>query len=52
MLLKKKSKLAKKSPYDCGRSHCGVCHYEKVFYRKGRHNERRKAIRDQLDSVA
>lgn len=51
-LLKKRSRLSDRSPYDCGRSHCGVCHYEKVFYKKGRHNEKRKVIQEELLHVA
>ena len=52
MLLKKKTKLAKRSPYDCGKTRCRLCHYEKVWYRKARETERRKAIQDQIESAA
>ncbi len=48
MLLKKRSKLAHRSPYDCGKTRCQICHFEKVWHRKDRYNEYWKAIQEEL----
>ncbi|KKN81595.1 hypothetical protein LCGC14_0318640 [marine sediment metagenome] len=51
-LLEKRSRLSAHSPYDCGKTRCQICHFGKVFYRKGRHNERWKATQEELLHVA
>lgn len=52
LLLKKRNDLSNRSPYDCGNSRCGTCHFEKIFYRKGRHNENRRAIQEEFKHIA
>lgn len=40
--------LRKKKPHDCGNPKCMVCHFDKYYYHKARHNKKIKAIRENL----
>lgn len=42
--------MRKRAPFDCGRPRCGVCHGDKFFSSKARHNKKLAAIRYELEA--
>jgi hypothetical protein len=40
--------VRKRKPYDCGRTRCGCCHFEKFYVPKARHTAKRRAIEENL----
>lgn len=40
----------KRNPLDCGRVRCGICHGDKFYAPKARHNNKLAAIQYELDA--
>ena len=43
--------LRKRRPFGCGRSRCGLCHFEKCYVPKARANKKRAAIAYELEAA-